>query len=177
MRRLGARAAVSLPPRMLFLVAAHAAVAASAFAAAGSPDESIYGHAAAGSPDESIYGHAAAGSPDADDAASSPNAATAAGSPDAAGYAAATAVWKHTDRRDLQARPPFGSTGMAGTTLGSRAAMPVGSTLLKRDGVAAWNVGPPTPFWWGAGAAMMVFESVRYCDGPAGQTVWPRGSR
>ena len=164
MRRLGARAAVSLPPRMLFLVAAHAAVAASAFAAAGSPDESI-------------YGHAAAGSPDADDAASSPNAATAAGSPDAAGYAAATAVWKHTDRRDLQARPPFGSTGMAGTTLGSRAAMPVGSTLLKRDGVAAWNVGPPTPFWWGAGAAMMVFESVRYCDGPAGQTVWPRGSR
>jgi hypothetical protein len=51
---------------------------------------------------------------------------------------------------------------------------------LVREGVAAWDMGPPTPFWWPnasatGGGEMMVFESVRYCGGGGG-TEYPPGS-
>lgn len=34
----------------------------------------------------------------------------------------------------------------------------------RRDGVMAWNVGPPTPFYWPPTREMMVFESARLVD-------------
>ena len=40
-----------------------------------------------------------------------------------------------------------------------------------REGVMAWNVGPPTAFWWPKTSSMMVYESARY--GSPDKTYWP----
>jgi hypothetical protein len=43
---------------------------------------------------------------------------------------------------------------------------------FNRQGVMAWDVGPPTSFWWPKdGGSMKVFESARYCR--ANHTYWP----
>ena len=45
-----------------------------------------------------------------------------------------------------------------------------------RQRVLAWNIGPPTPFWWpkgvnGSAGSMKVFESARFCN--INNTYWP----
>jgi hypothetical protein len=54
---------------------------------------------------------------------------------------------------------------------------------LQRLGAAAWDVGPPTPFWWPNASSglpengsMMVFESIRFCGRGDQAAVWPPGS-
>jgi hypothetical protein len=42
---------------------------------------------------------------------------------------------------------------------------------LQRHGVMAWNVGPPTAFWWNKTQRMMIYEAARYCAG--NDTYWP----
>ena len=41
----------------------------------------------------------------------------------------------------------------------------------ERHGVMAWNVGPPTGFWWNKTQRMMVYEAARFCRDNG--TYWP----
>ena len=46
-----------------------------------------------------------------------------------------------------------------------------GPIPLERHGVMAWNVGPPTAFWWNKTQRMMVYEAARFCA--TNHTYWP----
>jgi|EP01047_Picozoa_sp_COSAG01_P040472 hypothetical protein len=51
-------------------------------------------------------------------------------------------------------------------------APPIGGAIpFVREGVMAWNVGPPTAFWWSRSSSMMVYESARF--GGPDSTYWP----
>ena len=56
----------------------------------------------------------------------------------------------------------------AGTGTVTAAAAPI---PFERHGVMAWNVGPPTAFWWNRTQRMMVFEAARYCHDNG--SYWP----
>ena len=52
--------------------------------------------------------------------------------------------------------------------IGGAAAEPI---PLERHGVMAWNVGPPTAFWWNKTQRMMLYEAARFCA--TNHTYWP----